>query len=216
MEQERVNTMPEKIRPIDANALARKIREYMSDFPNATALLTACQVILSMLGDENQTPTLSGFTRDTNVPSKGEPLTLEQLRKMDGKPVYFERGKSWGIVSVDSNGRWEGVPFFVTCKDGVNFIHNIKLRKMKVYAYPPARIDQEKWEPCEWCGEWMLGDCRPKEQDAGYKLYAGYCKQVAADDFFEDETEELNYCPRCGRPLTPEAWEELERRVTHE
>lgn len=212
MEQKRVNTMTNKIRPIDANALAQKIREYMSDFPNATALLTACQVILSMLGDENQTPTLS-LARYTNVQNIGDPLTLEQLRKMDGKPVYFERGKSWGIVSVDSNGRWKGVPFFVTCKDGVNFIHNIKLRKMKVYEYLPARIDRERWEPCEFCGEWIGGDCTPKEQDAGYKLYAGYYKQVAVDDFWECETDDVRYCPNCGRPLTPEAWEELERRM---
>lgn len=59
--------MTNKIRPIDANTLSRKIREYMADFPTATARLTACRAILSMLGDENQTPTLS-LARDTNVP----------------------------------------------------------------------------------------------------------------------------------------------------
>ena len=47
------------VRPIDANALARRIRDYMDDFPNAATRLAACRVILSMLGDENQTPTLT-------------------------------------------------------------------------------------------------------------------------------------------------------------
>ena len=144
--------------------------------------------------------------RGTNVPSIGNLLTLKQLRKMDGKPVYFERGKSWGIVSVDSNGRWEGVPFFVTCKDGVNFIHNIKLRKMKVYEYPPARIDRERWEPCEWCGSigkkpgnWVC----TLENDNGHTVTNNHMVVCAP----------VNYCPVCGRPLTPEAWEELERRI---
>ena len=47
------------IRPIDANVAMNKIREYMEDFPNATARLAACRAILSMLGDENQMPTLT-------------------------------------------------------------------------------------------------------------------------------------------------------------
>lgn len=51
--------MNNKIRLIDANALAKKIREYMADYPNAIARLTACRAILSMLGDENQTPTVT-------------------------------------------------------------------------------------------------------------------------------------------------------------
>lgn len=52
------------VRPIDANALARRIREYMDDFPNATTRLATCRAILSMLGDENQTPTLRLITRE--------------------------------------------------------------------------------------------------------------------------------------------------------
>lgn len=53
------------------------------------------------------------------------------------------------------------------------------------YAYPPARIDREKWELCMWCvpnGQFGLN----------------------------------NYCSACGRPLTEEAWAELERRVCGE
>ena len=51
-------------RPIDANNLARRIREYMDDFPNATTRLATCRAILSMLGDEKQTPTLRPITRE--------------------------------------------------------------------------------------------------------------------------------------------------------
>ena len=68
-------------------------------------------------------------------------------------------------------------------------------------------------EPCEFCGEWIGGDCTPKEQDAGYKIYAGYIKQVAVDDFWEDEIENLNFCPVCGRPMTDEAVDMVMERL---
>ena len=47
------------VRPIDANVAMKKIREYMEGFPNANTRLATCRVILSMLGDENQIPTLT-------------------------------------------------------------------------------------------------------------------------------------------------------------
>lgn len=65
-------------RPIDANIAMKKIREYMDNFPNAGTKLATCRVILSMLGDENQIPTLT---------QPNDPLTIEQLREMD-EPVW--------------------------------------------------------------------------------------------------------------------------------
>lgn len=47
------------VRPIDANIAMKKIREYMEDFPNASTRLATCRSIISMLGDENQIPTLT-------------------------------------------------------------------------------------------------------------------------------------------------------------
>lgn len=114
-------------------------------------------------------------------PEAGEPLTLEQLRGMDGRPAYWPDDESWGIISVDDVGRWAGIPFFRGRKNGVNFEYDIVSRGMEVYAYPPAHIDREKWELCMWCvpnGQFGLN----------------------------------NYCSACGRPLTDEAWAELERR----
>lgn len=51
--------MKNEVRLIDANALVRNIREYMDSFPNATTRLATCRVILSMLGDEGKTPTIT-------------------------------------------------------------------------------------------------------------------------------------------------------------
>ena len=64
----------------------------------------------------NEAPTLTPQPlpppgKDNNVPTKkpNEPLTLEQLREMDGEPVYVvfrpdisgERSQSWALVNVD-------------------------------------------------------------------------------------------------------------------
>ena len=128
------------VRQIDANVAMKKIREYMEDFPNAHTRLAACRVILSMLGDENQIPTLTPpnetppcyqpdgdgcayqcYDGDDEPIDKckecplcysdkqrhhappNEPLTLEQLREMDGEPVWVldlqEPGHSaWRLI----------------------------------------------------------------------------------------------------------------------
>lgn len=51
-----------------------------------------------------------------------------------------------------------------------------------------TKLDRSRWEGCGWC-----------------KRFQG-----------KFETKEDRYCRFCGRPLTKEAWAELERRVTHE
>lgn len=142
------------VRPIDANVAMKKICEYMEDFPNAHTRLTACRAILSMLGDENQMPTLTppneperaglygkytvyknkdgSLVPDCFVlrPAKdpaavialrayaaatenaelsadiinwvgaepNEPLTLEELREMDGEPVWVTPLGFWALV----------------------------------------------------------------------------------------------------------------------
>lgn len=139
----------------------------------------------------------------------GKALTLEQLRKMDGRPAYLPDDESWGIVSVDDAGRWEGIPFFRGHKNGVNFEYDIVSRGMEVYAYPPAHIDREKWEPCEHCkpSKNALDRWGPHQ----FPIDDGAIYYYDVDDGWEGE--EINFCPWCGRPLTEEAWAELERRV---
>lgn len=76
--------------------------------------------------------------KDNNVPTN-EPLTLEQLREMDGEPAWWDDGDGscWGIISVDSAGMWGGMPFFRGRWREVNFEYNIEERKMKIYRRPP-------------------------------------------------------------------------------
>lgn len=92
-------------RPIDANDLARRIREYMDDFPNATTRLATCRAILSMLGDENQTPTL-------------RPITREQVEKMRGEWVakHRHRGGFRRVTGVDDMGELHTITIDERCE----------------------------------------------------------------------------------------------------
>lgn len=55
-----------------------------------------------------------------------EPLTLEQLREMDGEPVWFDTIKRWGIVRVCGYG------ISVLTKSG-----EYDVTRMKFYRCPP-------------------------------------------------------------------------------
>ena len=73
-----------------------------------------------------------------------------------------------------------------------------------ISTYLPARIDREKWTACEYChtcstckhdtGDWERDPC----YDCGH---------------YKNWELGVRFCPRCGRPLTPEAWEMLEKRL---
>lgn len=113
------------VRPIDANIAMKKIREYMEDFPNASTRLATCRSILSMLEDENQIPTLT---------PPNELLTLDQLREMDGEPVWVELYRAWALVEVKQNG---SIMFY-----GNSFSCPYS-RTWKVYRFRPDRRQPE-------------------------------------------------------------------------
>ena len=64
-------------------------------------------------------------TQPTLTPPN-EPLTLEQLREMDGEPVWFDTIKRWGIVKVCRDG------VFVLTKSG-----EFEVGRCKYYRRPP-------------------------------------------------------------------------------
>ena len=116
-------------RPIDGEAYMELLKEQylhhksMGNSQAAKAWQGAMQLLYDM-------PTLT---------PPNEPLTLEQLREMDGEPAWWDDGDGscWGIISVDSAGMWGGMPFFRGRWREVNFEYNIEERKMKIYRRPP-------------------------------------------------------------------------------
>ncbi len=40
-----------------------------------------------------------------------DPLTLDELRKMGGEPVWCLEMRCWGIIKLETIGKWAGMPF---------------------------------------------------------------------------------------------------------
>lgn len=78
-------------------------------------------------------------------PSLDEALTLEQLREMEGEPVWVERNEN------PHDGKWVIVDYADTensdktlyTKEGVTYSDYGKY--FTAYAYPPSRIDMDEW-----------------------------------------------------------------------
>lgn len=138
--------------------------------------------------------------KDKDVPTMpaGQPLTLEQLRGMHGKPVWIERNDE------PHDGKW----LIIEYADTENPDKTLYTREgttysdygtyFTAYAYPPAHID---WEA--WTSEWInsipalgAGDLETR------------CKSCGNLVLFETD-----FCPYCGKAMTEEAWAELEKRM---
>lgn len=71
------------------------------------------------------------------------PLTIEELRTMNGQPVYYPKEDLYGIIRCDDKGMYEGIPFLLGVYGegaGVRFEWNIVARKMELY-----RIGKENY-----------------------------------------------------------------------
>lgn len=72
-----------------------------------------------------------------------EPLTLEELRMMGGKPVWCEELQCWGIVKYETVGAWKNKPFLAGVwqnpdfETAVSFEYDIKSRGLTLYHRPP-------------------------------------------------------------------------------
>ena len=141
----------------------------------------------------------------------GEPLSLEQLREMDGKPVWIVEYPDWGHWELSEDAedylcdRDTDLYGFMSDLEGVAGFHELG---WLAYPYPPAHIDRSKWEACDHCKK-ACWNCN-------HNLFA-VKEMTKCDDCVNQSKWEFlayqNYCPKCGRPLTEEAWVELERRV---
>lgn len=70
----------------------------------------------------------------------------------------------------------------------------------------PAHIDREEWEPCELCD----GD---KLDGVGFGDHFGLRLYLRGGNKNPPENERFQFCPKCGRPRTPEAWAALKKRL---
>lgn len=75
------------------------------------------------------------------------------------------------------------------------------------FAITALRSIPETGEPCEFCEKADFGEF-------GFEITKHYAKISGALGSYRFPKErQFSYCPKCGRPLTEEAWAELERRA---
>ena len=128
----------------------------------------------------------------TNLPA-GELLTLEQLREMDGQPVWIVRLEDnlgwWAIVRLrNDRANTDYGAYFMISDYGKTWI---------AYAYHPGHIDRSEWVPFETIG----GNKGVMCKKCGYREY----DHVKYTTFL--------FCPECGSPMTPDACAVMEKRL---
>lgn len=127
--------------------------------------------------------------------SKMVPLTLEQLRGMDGKPVWVTPTGFWALVIAKKGKRVQ-----LICNDGERVWADKEIELVgPVYAYPPAHIDREAWT-----AEWVKRD--------GY-TECSKCEYWYDSPESEDEGDRPVFCPGCGRAMKPQGLAILEKRL---
>lgn len=167
--------------------------------------------------------------------TKMVPLTLEQLRRMEcPTPVWAEvEGKTiegWdGYWCLCHRGRVlapgnivmyadsvEGVAFYdyppahikgpcQSCGYGGKHLDAPPCTTCPAHPKIPVHIDREVWGDCPVCGKYkaiLFRGYRTKEQlmDLSGKIHPPISGGA-------------RFCPRCGKPLTPNAWAEPEKRM---
>ncbi len=78
----------------------------------------------------------------TTLTPPDEPLTPEQLREMNGQPVWVEEINHWALIDIETGGRWSGIPFAVWAENGAKFCYNIKARNLHCYRCQPKKREE--------------------------------------------------------------------------
>ena len=141
------------------------------------------------------------------------PLTLEQLRQIDGQPVWVEdflspERSAWRLIYWD-----RGKYFVLIAKTEIAYLLDEYGKTWAAYACKP--IDVDKWEPCELCIR--FGETDPCYKDMCFKINAPNCG-YACGKFLkwkpaQARLQDSKFCPECGRPLTQDARALLEKRI---
>ena len=140
--------------------------------------------------------------------SERKPLTLEELREMDGKPVLVESDSDYipGGVYLCGWCDWKEEARLWSY-EGENWFIGKYDKGVKVYAYAePPHFDRSAWEPCEQCRNGSTIIDIPVCDQFGL-IHKGKSNEQMHFLF------QFPFCPHCGRPLTDAAWKILEERL---
>ena len=170
---------------------------------NVSAFTEAlCVAVYAIRAAENCDQNATGSRLDLNTP-----LTLDQLRDLEGKPVWVrvidhtifgnkeDDFDGWGMCRKSWVRIWDRKR-----EDLVHIDYNFEDygQTWLAYAYPPVHIDRETWT-AEWKDHYRSG----ASAGTGYVCSACDMWNVRKSDI----------CPSCGKAMTPEAWAMLEKRI---
>ena len=141
----------------------------------------------------------------------GEPLTLEQLREMDGRcvKVVVDGVEPLEMLALIEASRDEDCVLLRNNLGGVSEFYSdddLKEGGIKVYAYPPAHINLNYI-----CGEWQGEADGYADGNLVYEYWrCGNCGHLEE----EDDVDLLpDFCPDCGLAMTEKAREILKKRL---
>ena len=140
---------------------------------------------------------VNGLYAALNMPTitpPNEPLTLEQLREMDGQPVWIVRLEDnlgwWAIVRLrNDRANTDYGAYFMISDYGKAWI---------AYAYHPGHIDRETWT-AEWKDHYKSG------------VHAGTGAICSSCDVWNERKTHI--CPFCGKAMDEDGFAMLEKRM---
>lgn len=128
-------------RMINADALQKLCNKRIKDTWNSkTAPVSWAEAYADFKDDINSIPAFA---------QPGKPLTLEQLREMDGQPVWIVEYPDWGHweLSEDANDYIvdRNLNFYGMKHDDPDGRYGLHKLGWLAYSYPPAHIDRSGW-----------------------------------------------------------------------
>lgn len=82
--------------------------------------------------------------REKQEREKPKLLTMDELKKMNGEPVWVVELNYWAVVGVEQGGRWHNVPFVYTNIDGVSYGWDAEHRNLHCYRHRPKEVPHGK------------------------------------------------------------------------
>lgn len=146
-----------------------------------------------------------------------KPLTLEEL-----EAYYVESEYIGQIALIQNNGTKVLAILDHRDDDGMCAIFAASGRYLKekdygktwwAFPYVENEIDRNKWKPCEMCAPKCY---RCESYQKYWEEVPEVCRGCKNYSHFVRDNIEDRFCSECGRPLTEEAWAELEKRIKEE
>lgn len=131
------------------------------------------------------------------LPQLGKPLTPEEIRNMEEPtPVWWENAGYWCTAHKGT----------ILLPSGL-MIHDVEDFPDWLF-YPQAliKLKEEDYKPCKVC------------ENYHHFIYKGFKDEEEMIKYINGESNlhvggGCKFCPKCGRPLTKEAWDELVKRL---